>query len=50
MIITVCVVASLILFGLAAVGARSGRINLVAAGLFFWALAQSWPVLARLWR
>ncbi len=38
-------VIALVLFGIAAFGVASGRINLVAAGLFFLTLAQVFPSL-----
>jgi hypothetical protein len=38
-------IIALVLFGIAAFGVASGRINLVAAGLFFVTLAQVVPSL-----
>jgi hypothetical protein len=35
----VLLVVALILFALAAIGVQTGKINTVAAGLFFWALS-----------
>lgn len=40
MISTVLVVVAIICFAAAALGIESRRVNLVAAGLFFWALAS----------
>lgn len=38
-------IVALVLFGIAAFGVASGRINLVAAGLFFLTMAQIFPSL-----
>lgn len=38
-------IVALVLFGIAVFGVASGRINLVAAGLFFLTLAQVFPAL-----
>ena len=46
MLVLICLIIAAVLFALAAfVGIPSGRVNLVAAGLFFWVLTVLIPKL-----
>jgi hypothetical protein len=44
--VLICLIVAAVLFALAAIGGiPSGRVNIVAAGLFFWVLATLIPKL-----
>ena len=45
MLILVLLIVAAVLFALAAFGVVASRINLVAAGLFFWVLTELLPKL-----